>query len=108
MQTFTYRRGAESPGLVLPWQYESAQGTWTDLDLSSGYTFTLTLVANDGTTTVTKTTGIAGTNGTVEVSWSTDELNIAPGNYTLNLRATAGGLDRDYSPARPIKIQITA
>lgn len=108
MQTFAYRRGAETPGLVLPWQYESAQSTWTDLDLSSGYTFTLTLVDAAGTTTVTKTSGITGTNGTVEVSWSADELDITPGLYTLHLRARTGGLDRDYSPARPVRVQILA
>lgn len=108
MQTFTYRAGAELPGLTLPWQEETAQGTWTDLDLSSGYTFTLTLVDASGTTVLTKTTGITGANGSVVVTWATDDLAITTGSYVLYLRAreTATTKDRDYSPSNPIRMTI--
>lgn len=108
-EKFTYRRGAERPGLVLPWKTETSAGVFTDLDLSSGYTFSLTLtLVSDGTTALTKTTGITGANGSVSVSWAADELDIATGMYRLDLRATTGGLDRDYRPGRQIEIQIIA
>lgn len=104
---FTYRRGAELPALTLPWQEQATATTWTDLDLSSGYTFSLTLT-QDSTTALTKTTGITGQNGSVLVAWEADDLDIAPGTYTLHLRATTGGLDRDYSPARPLLLVVTS
>lgn len=106
--TFTYRRGAERPNLTLPWQEQTAAATWTDLDLSSGFTFTATLTNTAGTVVVTKTTGITGANGSVTIAWAADELDIAPTTYTLHVRATTGGVDRDYSPADPVKIIITA
>lgn len=106
---FTYRAGAELPGLTLPWQEETAQNTWTNLDLSSGYTFTLTLVDADGTTALTKTTNITGADGSVTVTWAVDELDITAGEYELRLRAreVASSKDRDYAPADPIQIVIT-
>lgn len=108
MNTFVYRRGAELPGLTLPWQEETAANTYTDLDLSSGYTFTLTLEDSDGTTTLTKTTGITGSDGSVAVAWAVDDLDIALGTYALRLRAneTATSKDRDYSPEDPIRLII--
>lgn len=107
--TFTYRRAAELPGLVLPWQYESAQDTWTNLDLSTGYTFTLLLRDRAGSTVLTKTSGITGGDGTVTIAWATDELDLTPDTYTLHLRATDGSSqDRDYSPANPVRVVIVA
>ena len=105
-KVFTYRTGAERPTLTLPWQEQTAAYTWTDLDLSSGYTFSLTLVDEDGTTALTKTTNITGANGSVVVTWAADDLALDAGTYTLNLRATTSSLDRDYSPGDPIKIRI--
>lgn len=58
-------------------------------DMTSGYTFQVKLVAEDGTVTVTKTSGITGgPGGTVTVAWSGNELDIAPGIYTTQLKAT--------------------
>lgn len=106
---FTYRRGAERPGLVLPWQTETAQGVWSNLDLSSGYTFTLTLTSASGTVALTKTTGITGANGSVSVSWAAAELDITEGVYSLHLRARDGSsFDRDYRPADPIRVAIVS
>lgn len=107
-QTVTYRAGAELPGLTLPWQEELTQNVWTDLDLSSGYTFTLTLTDPAGTVTLTKTTNITGTTTGATVAWATGELDIATGTYVLHLRAreTATSKDRDFSPAQPVKIVI--
>lgn len=105
---FTYRAGAELPGLTLPWQEELTQDVWTDLDLTTGYTFSLTLVNAAGTTALTKTTGITGADGSVVVAWAAGELDIAPGRYELRLRATetATSKDRDYAPGEPPLIQI--
>ena len=106
---FTYERGAELPSLTLPWQEETAQDTWTDLDLSGGtHTFTLTLVDRSGTTVLTKTSGITGNNGSVSVVWAVDELDIAEGTYKMFLRAreTATTKDRDYRPGNPLHVKI--
>lgn len=107
--TFTYRTGAELPGLTLPWQEELSAGTFTNLDLSSGYTFTLELVDRDGTVSLTKTTNLTGAVGSVAVAWATNDLALTAGTYTLKLRAreTATSKDRDYRPGNPIKIVIT-
>jgi hypothetical protein len=106
--TFVYRRGAELPGLTLPWQEQTGAGTWANLDLSSGYTFTLTLVGPTGTVALTKTTGITGADGSVVVAWAVNDLDLAAGDYTLRLRAreVATSKDRDYSPQRPLRISI--
>ena len=107
--SFVYKRGAELPGLTLPWQEETAQGVFADLDLTSGWSFTLRLI-NRATqqVAVTKTTGITGFDGGVVVTWATDELDIPAGVYRLRLRAreNATSRDRDYSPASPPTIQI--
>lgn len=110
MQTFTYRAGAELPGLTLPWQEETAQGVWSDLDLSSGYTFTLTMLDSAGTAALTKTTGITGASGSVAIAWAAGELDLDPGTYALHVRAreVATSKDRDYSPSQPIRIAIKA
>lgn len=107
--SFTFTTGAELPGLTLPWQEETAPRVWTDLDLSTGYTFTLLLVRPSGTIALTKTTGIFGAVGSVIVGWATDELDIPAGSYVLKLRAreTGTGKDRDYRPGSPIRITIT-
>ena len=107
--TFTYRAGAELPGLTLPWQEELTAGAFTDLDLSTGYTFTLILVAANGTVGLSKTTGITGAVGSAVVAWATGELDIATGSYQLELRAreTATSKDRDCRPGSPIRITIT-
>lgn len=106
---FVYKAGAELPGLTLPWQEELTRNTYTDLDLSSGYTFSLTLTGlGASTAALTKTTGITGAVGSVSVAWAADELDLAAGVYKLELRAreTATSKDRDYSPSNPPVVQI--
>jgi len=109
MSKFTYEAGAELPGLTLPWQEETAANVFTDLDLSSGYTFTLTLTSTAGGAAVlTKTTGITGTATGATVAWAVGELDVAVGPYEMRLRAreTATSKDRDYSPGDPVIIEI--
>lgn len=105
----TKRAGAELPGERLPWQEQTGADTWEDLDLSSGYTFTLEIETPAGTVVLTKTTGITGGVGYVDVVWATGELDIAKGTYLFKLRAreTATGKDRDYSPGGWPQLVIT-
>lgn len=59
-------------------------------DMSSGYTFGVTLTnVGTGTVVLTKTTGITGaTGGVVTVAWATNELAVAQGSYLAQLVAT--------------------
>lgn len=104
---FTYRVGAELPGLILPWQEETAPDVWTDINFTTGYTFTLELVRL-GAVVVSKTSGLTGALGKVIVSWDVGQLAIAVGAYSLKLRAreTATTKDRDYSPDVPVVLKI--
>ena len=106
---FIYRSGAENPGIVCPWSYESAANTWTALDLSTGFTFSLTLTDSAGTVALTKTTNITGTSTGFTIAWATGELVLTVGLYTMNVRVTetATSLDRDYRPGNPVRVQIT-
>lgn len=103
------RQGSELPDLTLPWQEQTGIRTWTDLDLTSGYTFTLTLTDHNGKVQLTKTTGITGYDGSVVVAWAVGELDLAVGPYTLRLRANETGTskDRDYYPDDPPILEIT-
>ena len=105
--TFVYKRGAELPGLTLPWQEQLTASTWGDLDLTTGYTFTVSLKDSAGTVTTPSTTP-TGFNGGVTIAWATGALDITAGLYQLHVRAreTATSKDRDYSPADPPLIRI--
>lgn len=106
-QQFVYARGAELPGLNLPWQEQTGTNTWTDLDLSTGYTFTIELVGSDGVDTEPSAT-VAGYDGGITIDWAVDDLDLDPGVYVLKPRAreTATGKDRDWSPRPWPEIRI--
>ena len=106
MQTFVYDGSSTTglPSLTLPWVYESSAGVWTNLDLTA-YSFVLTLVDADGTTQLTKT-DLTGQDGSVLITWTAGDLDLAAGLYTMNVAATSGGLTRHYSPQNPIRIRI--
>lgn len=105
--TVTYTAGDEFPGLTLPWLYESSSGVWSSLDLSSAYTFVLTLVAADGTSNATSAT-VTGADGSVSIGWAADDLVLDAGVYSLKLIAshTSSGNERSYSPGDPVRIII--
>lgn len=55
-------------------------------DYSTGFTFTVTITAADGTVELTKTTAITGTTGgVVNVDWEPDDLDLPAGTYRLQL-----------------------
>lgn len=104
----SYATTAERPALDL-WILDK-DGTL--IDLSSGYTFTVKIGGPGSTALLTKTSGITGAAGSgveptgtpnLVIAWTTGELAITPGAYTLQVTATDGSsLDRHYS--RPIEI----
>ena len=107
MASFSYKRGAEYPYLTLTWEGETASGVYAGIDMSTDYTFSMTLTEVSSTTaTLTSTTNMVGLSTGVRIEWAAGDLDIAPGIYVLALRATIGGLDRDYRPGNPLTIEI--
>lgn len=106
MTTFVYRRGAELPSITLPWKTETAPKVYTNLDLSDGYTFALTL---DGPgDAITPSAVVTGGDGFVTIAWAVDDLDITPGLYLVGLRAneTITGKDRDYEPTEAVYVRV--
>lgn len=80
----TYHRGDELPQWVA-----TVTVNGTAPDLSTGYTFVVTVKQGDGTAVLTKSTNISGaTAGVVTVSWADAELDITAGTYRVMLTAT--------------------
>ena len=107
MDTFAFRAGDDLPGLTFRWQQETSAGVFTDLDLSSGYTFVMALVDADGVTAFS-TTNLTGADGSVTVVFVSGDLDLEAGVYTVELTAseTATSKQRSYSPLSPPRIQI--
>lgn len=104
MNTVTYRRGQELPGLVFPW----LDSAGAPLPLNTGYTFTLQLVSNVTGVDAAPAVTITGTSGSVAVAWAPNALDITPGGYRVWLTATetASGKARVFSPGNPPTIKI--
>ena len=61
----------------------------TATDLSSGWTFVVTLRQGTATPVLTKSTNITGAAGSVvTVAWADGDLAVAPGTYRARLVAT--------------------
>ena len=83
--------------------------TGANLNLAVGYTFALVLQPVDGGTTVTVSAAPVGYDGGVRwTSWATNDLNIEPGTYAIDLTATeaATAKQRSYSPGDRPRIRI--
>lgn len=93
-----YYRGDE----LAPWVGTvTVNGTLPDL--STGWTFTVTL-AQWGQTTVTKTTGITGAaDGVFTVAWATGDLDIEPGTWRAQLTARSAD-GREFTVEDTVKI----
>ena len=97
-----YHRGAERPALKL-WLLDDDN---TLIDFSSGYSFQFLIGVVGETAVLTKTTGITGAAGAgvaptgtpnVTVTWAANDLDIVPGSYVWQLKATTSSLDRLFS-----------
>jgi hypothetical protein len=88
MTTLRYHKTAERPEAILTLPDE--------VDVTSGYTFSLKIGQRGQAATLTKTTNITGGDGFVTVAWTAGELANLSGTYVLQLTATTGGLDRVY------------
>ena len=110
MGRLLYSQHAEDPGPGVWWR--SRANTLIDF---TGYTFTAKIT--DGVTSLlTKTTGITGAAGAgsapdgtpnIAIDWDAAELDITPGEYTLELTPTTSG--RQRNPIRvPIRIIASA
>lgn len=82
----------------------------TTPDLSTGWTFTVTM-SKAGETTLTKTTGITGaTGGRFTVNWAQGELNRTAGAWRvqITLRRTADGFEHTEQDTLNIKPRTLA
>jgi len=105
-----YSAHAEDPGPGVWWA--SRAGTLIDY---TGYSF-VAKITDGATSLLTKTSGITGDVGAgsapdgtpnIAIDWDADELDIPPGEYTLELTPTSGG--RQRNPLRvPIRIIASA
>lgn len=98
-----YARGATRPDLRF-WAFDDHGAL---INFSSGYTFTVRVGYRGLPGLLEKTTGITGQVGSgyrdstdgvpnIVITWTAGELNIAPGEYTLQLVADAGGGNPRY------------
>jgi hypothetical protein len=100
--TLTYHRGDERPA----WQATVTVNGQAD-DLSSGYTFAVKIATRRNAEPVTtKTTGITGAAaGIVTVAWSGNALNITPGRYIAQLKATRTSDSAEWTIEEEIEIR---
>lgn len=81
----SYYRGDELPQWVATISHNG-----TAPDFSTGWTFRVVITARDAAEPLlTKTTNITGaTGGAITVAWAANDLDIAPGTYLVQLKAT--------------------
>lgn len=98
IQPIRYARGATRPDLNL-WLYDDDGSL---INFTTGFSFVVRIGDLGKAALMEKTTGIIGSAGSgnedtegsepnVRVQWATGDLNIAPGEYTFQLNADAGG-----------------
>lgn len=92
-----YYKGAELPNVDITW----LDSDGNVINFSSGYTFTVKVGTSGQAAILTKTSGITGLAAApnIVIAWTTDELNITPGAYDLDIiaRETATSKDRIQS-----------
>jgi hypothetical protein len=78
-------------------------------DMTSGYTFQVKIFQRIASPVLTKTTNIAGaTGGLVTVTWVANDLDIAPGNYTAQLKATRTADTAEWTITEDLLIKARA
>ena len=104
--TTTYRTVDEDPGIAYSWL--DRDGSVIDL---SGATFSLVVTNLQGTTELTKTSGITGsaTSPNVVISWDAGELaTLGVGTYLYKLTATTSSRQRTLGAGTPHRLIVTA
>lgn len=87
-----YFRGDELPYYTRPVTIDGVAP-----DLTTGWTFTLTLTLH-GATVLTKTTGITGdADGGLTVAWATGDLDTPPGIHGLQVTALRTADSREWT-----------
>lgn len=75
-------------------------------DYSTGFTYEVKLVDSLGTVTLTKTTGITGASGgVITVAWAPNELSIAAGMYTAQLKVSRTADSYEFTLEEPVQIK---
>jgi hypothetical protein len=101
-----YYRADERPA----WQATVTVNGVAD-NMSSGYTFQVKIHADGDPTTVllTKTTNIVGAaDGVVTINWVPNDLDLAPGFYGVQLKATRTSDNHEWTVADRILIRARA
>jgi hypothetical protein len=98
MTTIQYAKGAVRPDLSL-WVYDDDGEL---IDFSTGFTFTVRIGDRGKPAVKQKTTGIVGAAGSgseddddgvpnLRIQWAAGDLDVTPGEYTIQINADAGG-----------------
>jgi len=78
-------------------------------NMTAGYTFEVKVYADSATPLLTKTTNITGgAGGTVTVTWAANELNIAPGAYVAQCKASRTSDSAEWTITEPLQILARA
>lgn len=98
--TVSYTRGDELPA----WE-ETVTLNGATPDLSTGWTFEVTL-SKTGEDDISKTSGIVATSGgVVQVQWAVNELDITPGTWRALLTATRTSDSRQWTARERVYIR---
>lgn len=98
--TFIYHRNAERPA-AKAWLQDD-DGSLIDF---TGYSFVFKIGNPGSTALLTKSSNISGTTGSgveptgtpnITITWAAGELDITPGVYSWQLKATSSSLDRVF------------
>jgi len=102
MAALVYHRGDERPAWVAT---VTVNGTADNM--TSGYTFQVLLYTDPTATPVlTKTSNITGAAaGAVTVAWNATDLDIPPGLYTAQLKATRTSDSAEWTVTEPVLIK---
>jgi len=104
MSALSYYQNDERPA----WQATVTVNGQAD-NMASGYNFEVKVYIDPTAPLLTKTTNIAGAaGGVVTVTWATGELNLAPGIYTAQLKATRVSDSADWTITEKLLIKPRA
>ncbi len=102
--TLSYFSGDERPAWVAT---VTINGTADDM--SSGYTFEVKVLDSSDSVVLTKTTNITGAaSGVVTVAWVPNELALAAGDYTAQLKAIRTADSAEWTITEMLRVAARA